>query len=155
MSTLTDVQVADVARKAGFVGPQLVTSIATALAASGAIPSYDHAIWPGPVAHYKGLWGLDVVEWPDYAGRELTNPYTAARAAYELTQRGDFSWCPTWRAGTDRWYETRARNVAGRLPGIEPATSAVGVNMHRRRVQQETAILSRKVDAITRSNVGR
>lgn len=154
MTTLTDPMIGDVCRHAGFVGPELVTAIATALASSGGVPSYRHEIWPGPAARYEGLWGLDTVQWPDHAARPLDNPYEAARAARELTDRGDFSWCPAWRAGTDRAYEGRARAAAGRLPHREAIELTNSVPTARRRVAQESRILGAHIDAITRHTTG-
>lgn len=154
MSILSDAQIGHVCRKAGFVGPGLVTAIGTALAASGGVPSYTHPVWPGPVAHYRGLWGLDTVERPEYADMALDNPYTAARVAYELTKRGDFGWCPVWRAGTDRWYAPRARAAAADLPYAEIQVSPISIATLRRRTLRDADRLGQTINTVTRMRFG-
>lgn len=83
------------ARAAGFVGNDVTTATALALATSGGIAEYDfHAGSPG-VGHYVGLWGIDVDRWTQYAGVDLHVPHRAAEAAYDLTQAsGGWGWSP-------------------------------------------------------------
>lgn len=107
---LSDTHIADICRRAGFFGEHLVTAIACALAASGGKPNYDHRIDPGPVAHYKGLWGLDVIDWPEHAITALDDPHTAAAVAHELVDdTGGWGWCPAWRSGASDVMLPRAR----------------------------------------------
>ena len=113
---------ADVCRKAGFAHDQLVCAIATALAATNGIPGYEHAIWPGPVARYVGLWALDTVAWADYAGRDLHNPYVAAGVASELVKAtGGWAWCPAYANGRFRSYVARAEPASSQFPDRLPA----------------------------------
>ncbi len=150
MTTLADPMVADIARKAGFVQPALPVAIACALAASGAIPAFDHPIWPGPIAHYRGLWGVDTVEWPDSAGADLANPYVAAAWARAHTQAaGGFGWCPTYRSGAYLPYMARGRVASGMLPGLGHDTTPVASEIHRRSTEMDLRALSATVAAVT------
>lgn len=107
---LSDTHVADLCRRAGFFGDDLVTAIACAAAASGNRPNFDHRIDPGPVAHYKGLYGLDVIDWPEYATHELENPHVAVAVAHELVKSTDgWRWCPAYRSGAYATTLPRAR----------------------------------------------
>lgn len=116
MTTLSDSEIAQICRDAGFGRPDLITAIACARVASGGVPAYEHVVWPGPVAHYRGLWGVDTIEWPRLAGRPLEDPHVAARAAYELTEEHGFDWCPTFRAGHHVHHESAAALGATMLP---------------------------------------
>lgn len=149
MTTLTDPMLAEVTRKGGFVWPDLSTAIACAMATSGGIPAYTHAVWPGPVARYEGLWGLDTVQWPRYATRDLTNPYTAARAAHELTEKtGDFGWCPVYRTGIWRHYADRATVAGGLLPGREPIIEHTMIDTHATIVRQAADRLAHRYNRL-------
>lgn len=120
MSRLTDLQLADVIRSTGWPAPMVTPAVAIALAASDGRASYRHVIDPGPSAHYVGLFGLDVVEFPQHAGADLTNPYTASKVAWELTEkRQGFGWCPAWRSGAYAPFVERATAVASRMPTHE------------------------------------
>lgn len=120
MSQLTDLQLADVIRRTGWPQPMVPAAVATALAASGGRASYRHKILPGPSAHYVGLWGLDVLEFPQHAGADLTNPYVASKVAWELTERREgFGWCPAWRSGAYVPYVERGTAVVSRVMTAE------------------------------------
>lgn len=118
---LTDATLADICRRAGFAGDGTVDAIACALAASGAQPNFEVRTGFGPAAHYRGLWGVDVVDWPEYADHELDNPYAAAQVAHELTTatRG-WRWCPAYRSGASGAFLGRARTSALAIPRNEP-----------------------------------
>lgn len=90
------------AASAGFTHPDLSTATALALAASGGIDTYDHAVGLPGCGRYVGLWGIDVDRWPHLAP-ELHIPARSAEAAYALTVEHDgFGWSPCYRAGTDQ-----------------------------------------------------
>lgn len=149
MSRLPDEVVADVCRRAGFAGPDLHTAIATAFAASGGRPDFDHVVWPGPVAHYRGLWGVDVAGWPGHAAEGLGAPETAARVAYELTKRADgWEWCPAYRAGTHVEHLDRAAAVVGVLPYMPKVAHDITHPDHLRRVREKLDELAVMHDAI-------
>jgi len=108
----------DCARGAGFRGGALVTAIAVAYGASGGVPSYDHATGPGNSTHYRGLWGLDVGEYPLYALCELENPHVAASIAHELCElHGGWRWNAAWRANAHVPYLETAATAATMFPG--------------------------------------
>lgn len=137
MSRLPDAHIAQVCRDAGFVGDELHTAIATAFASSGGIPGYDFALWPGPTAHYRGLWGVDTVERPDIADRDLHNPYVAAHAAHELVEAtGGWAWCPAYRAGIHPNHYRDAAVVADMLPAPGAHLEPVLTDAHRSRVHR-------------------
>lgn len=132
MSALSDVTLADVCRNVGFARPELVTAIASAIAASGAIPTYEHAIYPGPVAIYRGLWGVDLCEWPTLIAVDLSDPYEAAYAALDCTAEcSGFQWCPAYRSGAYAHYVARATDASTRVAHPtqhpEPITNAVAL----------------------------
>lgn len=121
MTTLSAVHVADLCRKVGFGRPNLYAAIATALATSDGNPDYEHAIYPGPVALYKGLWGVDLCVHDVYVGVDLADPWRAARAAYDLTQEhGGFGWCPAYRSGLFERHIDRARTASSMIPKLSP-----------------------------------
>ena len=102
-------ELARFARKVGFVGDDVTTATALAIATSGGVASYDvmpHA--PG-CGHWVGLWGIDVDRWPEYAERDLHVPHINAETAYELHQRfSGWEWSPVYRAGSHRHHLSAA-----------------------------------------------
>lgn len=148
MTTLSDAALGQVCRRAGFSGDDLHTAIACAVGASGGFPGYEQTIWPGPSAAYKGLFGVDTVEWPDCAGRDLTNPYEAAHVAYELTQAHGWSWCPVWRAGHHRGHLARGVAAAVDVPYREQERFPILVDTARTMMLQSRADLARTADLL-------
>lgn len=136
---LPDGTLATIARGAGFAGDGLVDAIACALAASGARPNFEHRVGFGPAAHYRGLWGLDVTDWPEYADHELDNPYTAAQVAHELTTAtAGWRWCPAYRSSASGAFLERARACQyhdGRgVPHLEPVHAGPVLSALRERM---------------------
>jgi hypothetical protein len=124
MTQLSDLAIADVCRRTGWTAPLIPVAVALAVAASDGRASYRHEIMPGPAARYEGLWGLDTVEYPQPAGTDLTNPYTAARVAWELSESHQgFGWCPVWRSGAYGPYLERGTAVSSRVMVTEPQTT--------------------------------
>lgn len=128
MTTLSAVHIADLCRRVGFGRPALYTAIATALATSGGNQAYEHAIYPGPVALYKGLWGVDLCEHGEYVGENLADPQRATEAAYDLTQEhGGFGWCPAYRSGAYVHHLDRAMTASSMIPKPAPQHTAIAV----------------------------
>lgn len=102
-------QVARFARGAGFHTDAVTTATAVALASSGGVAHYDHAVGVPGAGHYVGLWAIDIDRWPEYADRDLHVPYQAAEAAYDLTERhGGWSWSAVHEAGHHLAYVAHA-----------------------------------------------
>ncbi|HET9247705.1 MAG TPA: hypothetical protein VFO15_18015 [Xanthobacteraceae bacterium] len=93
-------EIARFARGAGFVGDDVTTATALALATSGGVASYDvHAGLPG-AGHWVGLWGVNIDKWPPLGNRDLHVPQWAARAAKVLHEAHDgWHWSPTYTSG--------------------------------------------------------
>lgn len=126
MIRLTDPQLADLARRNGLGAGDLITAVACAIAASDGDPAYHHVVLPGPVADYRGLWGLDVVEYPVWETLDLFHPERAAWAAGVLCKEsGGWSWCPAYRSGRASHYLERATPAASMLPGPGRPTSDI------------------------------
>lgn len=130
MIRLSASQLGGICREAGFADRHVVTAVACALGASGGDPAYEHAIWPGPSAVYKGLWGVDLCEHHYLIGEPLANPYRAATAAYDLTQdHQGFGWCAAFRAQSHLAYMDQAAIGVTMVPRPDPEhvpTSAPG-----------------------------
>lgn len=148
MSRLTDPMLGEIARKSGFTGDHLTTAVAVSIAASGGNPGYDHPVWPGPVAHYKGLYGLDVCQWPDIPADDLHSPWVAGKLAYELTKRYGWGWNPTARAGTHYPYLERAAVAAGMLPHREQASEPIMIGSYQKATQRRFEQQAAARDAI-------
>lgn len=128
-----DTHLAELCRRAGFILEDERTAVALAIAASNGIPGYEHACWPGPTAHYVGLWGVDLIEHPDVADVDWHNITEAARAAYALTVDHDgFTWCPTYRNGAYVGHLERARTAASLSPSRPTHTAPVSLPANRR-----------------------
>lgn len=146
MTTLSDAALGQVCRHAGFVGDDLHTAVACAIGASGGFPGYEHEIGLGPTARYKGLFGVDTVEWPQMADRALENPYEAAHVAYELTGEHGWAWCPVFRAGHHVHHLRRAAVAAGDIPYREHEQQPILVDTARTMMLQSRTDLARKLD---------
>lgn len=150
MSVLDPVEIADLCRAVGFTRPRLYTAIATALSASGGIPSYDHAIYPGPVAVYRGLWGVDLCEHEYLVGLDLAHPYTAAVHAKDLTDEyGDFGWCPTFRSGHYAHNLATAETASSMMPGHKTLQDPITAYAARRTLDATRARLVDHHNGIT------
>lgn len=102
-------EIARFARGAGFHGDDVTMATAIALATSGGVATYDHRAGLVGTGHWRGLWGIDVDRYPDYAERDLLVPHEAAKAAHELCEAlGNWQWSPVYRAGTHVHYAAEA-----------------------------------------------
>lgn len=118
MTRLSDPELADLARRRDLSGDDVQRAVATALATSAGDPAYHHLVTPGPVADYRGLWGLDVVARPGFADMDLHHPEEAADAMADLVHStGGFGWCAAYRSGRSAHYLDRAAPAASMLPG--------------------------------------
>lgn len=149
MIRLTDPQLADLARRNGLGGPDLITAVACAIASSDGDPAYHHAVLPGPVADYRGLWGVDVVQFPDLADRDLFHPETAAIAMASMrAETKGFWWCPAYRSGRASHYLERATPAASMLPGKGRPTSDIAYGYTHPQVVAYRARLAEMADGL-------
>lgn len=148
---LSDNMVADVCRRTGFAGDGLHVAIASAIAASNGIASYEMAIYPGPVAIYKGLWGVDLCEHDHLIGVDLSDPWMAAAVALEMTEhRGTFAWCPAFRNGRYRAFLHRARVASTMSPANEQQENPIVGNFARDSIERLRERMSDLADGIAR-----
>lgn len=136
MPRLSDAQIAEAARKAGFTGPGLVTAIAVALAESG-----GNSDAMGDVGLVDGKWGPSVGLWQirslhDQRGTggprdEFANvdPDANARAAFAISGGGvNFAPWSVYKNGRYQANIARAQAAAGRtssdLGWVETVTEA-------------------------------
>lgn len=129
--------IAHYAATAGFVRPQLHTATALALASSGGIDHYDHCVGLPGTGRYVGLWAIDSDRWPEYSPDTLKDPWLAARAAYELTQRcGGFGWSSVWAAGHERPHLAHAATAYTLEPFRERPDSPITLWQAQRRITE-------------------
>lgn len=156
MTHLSAIAIADLARRAGFHGNELHHVVAAALVTSGGRPDYEHAIYPGPVAVYKGLYGVDLCEWPELVGVDLADPERATWAAYDLTgECSGLDWCPAVRSGAELRHLALARVASSQLPGPERVPSPIVQYGHALALDDQHADLGRLHNAIQDHASGR
>jgi hypothetical protein len=98
-----------------------------------------------------GLWGVDLCEHPALVGEDLSNPYVATRAAWELTQStGSLRWCPVYRSGAYLRYIDRARVAEMRVPSREPVAEPISLPLRRRTWNAHLDRLAAAHDAMRR-----
>jgi hypothetical protein len=149
MTQLSAVELADLARRVGFGRPDLHAIVAAALVTSHGNPDFEHAIYPGPVAVYKGLYGVDLCEWPELLGVDLADPWEATQMALELTHEcSGLQWCPAVRSGKF----TRALDVAtvasSMVPGRELIPSEIHHYVHAHQLGDQHVELARLHNAL-------
>ena len=112
-------QLARVAEHAGFVGDDVRTAVAVALATSGGMDHYRFRPGSPGSGDYHGLWGIDTDRYPWYSTVRLDIPAENARCARELcAEHWGWRWSPVWEAGhwqalTDHAGVERTRTYAG------------------------------------------
>lgn len=125
MAVLSDVQIAEAARKAGFSGQALVTVVAIGLAESG---GRTDAV--GDVNLVDGKWGPSLNVWQirslhdqrgtggprdEFALRDVDH---AARAAFSISGGGaNFAPWSVYKNGRYQAFMGRAEAAVGRIPG--------------------------------------
>lgn len=108
--------IARYARGAGFVGDDVGDAVALALATSHGEANYNVRAGVVGAGHWKGLWGVDVDRYGQWAGHDLYAPQVAALAARGLTVEFDgWSWSPVWRAGAHVAYRAHASSASSNL----------------------------------------
>lgn len=111
------------AQNAGFSGPDLDTAVAIALAeSSGNAWIYNPETAAGAPAGKGsyGLWQIYLNAHPEYAGANLYDPQTNAKAAYAIySSAGGFSPWSTYKSGA---YQSFLQPGAA-SPAIAPGTS--------------------------------
>lgn len=129
---------ADLARGGGFTDAQIPTAVACAYAATGGESHYHRTIGGGRLADYRGLWAVNVVQYPELSDVDLWDVYVAARAAKQLTDDvGGFAWCYAYRTRAHARHVAKAATAATRVKYRQPqrtinAVPAADVNMARR-----------------------
>jgi len=100
MGNLSPQQIAEYASNAGFVGEDLITAVAIAMAESSGNPNAvgDLGITPGGSI---GLWQINLRWHPEFTAEGLKDPQTNANAAFSVyTTAGDsFTPWSTYKTG--------------------------------------------------------
>jgi Lysozyme like domain len=90
---LTASQIASYASNAGWAGNDVAIATAIALAESGGNPDAYNP--EGSI----GIWQIDIVQNPQYANDNLTDPEVNASDAYEIYNSGGFTRWSTYNNG--------------------------------------------------------
>jgi Lysozyme like domain len=119
---LSDVQIATVAKAAGFPGNELATAVAVALAESRGDPTATHHNTNGSTDY--GLWQINSVHSDILATHRWQDPAAnAVMARFIFTEAGS-KWSPwsTYKHGSYLAYLPRGRSAAaGTVPGgVDP-----------------------------------
>ena len=115
---LSSLQIAQYAYQAGFRGLGLVEAIAVALAESSGSPTAHCLNCAGVPEDSRGLWQINVNAHPQYAGVNLYDPLTNAKAAFAVSSGGsNFNPWSTFTNGAYKQYLGVANNVVGLLEG--------------------------------------
>lgn len=124
------------AEQAGFPHAMLGDAVALAWATSGGYDGYHHSAGEPPGYDYRGLWGIDVVEWASYGYRDLYDPRQCARVAAALTRdHGDtLRWSPVWRGGIDPALKVDADRVVTSGLRADPLATAVSDTLGQQRL---------------------
>lgn len=116
MATLSPAQIAEYAHDAGFRGQDLTVAVAVALAESGGDPKAHNATPPDDsyglwqINMYRGLGPERRDQFDLDSNRELFDPEENARAAWEISGRGDsFGPWSTYTNGAYKQYLDEAR----------------------------------------------
>lgn len=121
--------IANVARGAGFVGPDLHVATALALASSGGLTHYRHVYGLAGCGDLRGLWAMDIDRLAVDPAVDLYDPHTAAETAYALTEGHDgFGWSATYRAGAHLPYLDHAAGQSSRELHTQPLTAPYDVH---------------------------
>jgi lysozyme-like protein len=90
------------AQSAGFRRAALIEAAAVAFATSQGEDTYHREVMPGPVEDEQGLWGIDLVRWPEYVQLNLYDPNVNARCARAiyLESGRTWDWSPVWGSNT-------------------------------------------------------
>lgn len=94
---LTAAQIAVLAQNAGFVGTDLSTAVAVALAESSGNPSAYNPETAAGTPEGKGsygLWQIYLKMHPEYTAAQLLDPQENANAAYKIYQAAGGSFTP-------------------------------------------------------------
>lgn len=135
MAQLTPAQIAYYAQQAGFSGLGLINAVAVAMAESTGVTDATHVnteatgIYQGSID--QGLWQINNVAHPQYAGASIFDPLTNAQAAFAISQGGtNFGAWTTWIQGTYKNFLTQVNNAIGTIAGINPggSTGIEGIN---------------------------
>jgi lysozyme-like protein len=120
--TLSDTQIATVARNAGFTGGNVATAVAVGLAESGGQTDVTHVNSDGSTDY--GVWQINSVHTTVLASGSWANPSDNARMAFTVS--GGTNWQPwsTYNSGAYLAYLARAR-VAAAMPDAPVDASTV------------------------------
>jgi len=129
VSVLTDQQLADAARAAGFPAAQIPTAVAIARAESSGNSSATHVNNNGSTDY--GVWQINSVHGNLLAGQNWSDPAANAKMAYQVWQSSGWNAWSTYKSGAYQKYLNGAPVTApGGPPGAPGApggpTAAAG-----------------------------
>jgi soluble lytic murein transglycosylase-like protein len=115
--------IAQLAAGAGFTGNDVDIAVAVALAESGGDPGAIN-----PEGSY-GLWQIYVPDHPEFAGWNLLDPQTNARAAYQVYAKAGNRFRPwtTFKTGAYRAFLSPFSNSAPAPPLVLDASTGLPV----------------------------
>lgn len=115
---LTPLQIAEVARGAGFKGEGLVVAVAVALAESSGIANRVGYNKDKYRSIDRGLWQINSYWHKEYSDAQCFNAEECARAAYAISSGGS-NWSPwtTYTTGVYSGYMPQARQGVAQLQG--------------------------------------
>jgi cell wall-associated NlpC family hydrolase len=130
MAVLSAVEIYRYARLAGFSPDQAVTMTAVALAESGGNTNAHNPHGENS----QGLWQINAAAHPNFAGENLYDPLTNARAAFEVSGHGDdvSAWTTTHGIGTAKYLsyqgeaEAAAHAAGDNATGVWTGTAGYG-----------------------------
>lgn len=118
MAHLSDLQLARVAKSAGFQGEGLVDAIAVALAESDGVTDAVNTTGNHPPSRDRGLWQINDYWHPEVTDAEAFDAARNASAAYGISSRGTkWTQWATWNSGSYRQFLARARAAVAALGG--------------------------------------
>lgn len=117
------VNIATVAKNAGFSGKDLITAVAVALAESNgnAMAVGDTNLAPSNGPSY-GLWQINIAKHAEFQGENLFDPQTNANGAYSIWQQAG-GWGP-WSTFTKGKYLLHLPAAAAAVADLDVGVSA-------------------------------
>jgi hypothetical protein len=133
VATLSPAQIAEYAHDAGFRGQDLTVAVAVALAESGGNPKAHNPVAPDDsyglwqINMYRGLGPERREQFDLDSNRELFDPAENARAAWEISGRGQsFGPWSTYTNGAYKQYLDEARRGVRNMGERKPSRPAGG-----------------------------
>lgn len=106
-------QLAAIARTAGFIERDIPTAVATALASSKGDPAYSARAGVPGAGWWRGLWAINVDQYPNLGETTFATPEAQADAALWLCKQcGGWSWNDAYNNGTHEQHMAGAATAA-------------------------------------------